>query len=81
MPCGRTARAGATGDAVSFGCEEYVYSLMEIEDFIGYKIPIKNVGVELLAKPAPPVKMEKKKYKGNPNKAGKPKRRSFSRRN
>jgi len=78
---GRTARAGATGDAVSFGCEEYVYSLMEIEDFIGYKIPIKNVGVELLAKPAPPVKMEKKKYKGNPNKAGKPKRRSFSRRN
>ena len=78
---GRTARAGATGDAVSFGCEEYVYSLMEIEDFIGYKIPDENVGDELLAKHAPPVKLEKKKYKGNPNKAGKPKRRSFSRRN
>jgi ATP-dependent RNA helicase RhlB len=73
---GRTARAGATGDAISFGCEEYVYSLMEIEDFIGYKIPVENVDVELLAKPAPPVKLEKKKYKGNPNKAGKSKRRS-----
>jgi len=44
---GRTARAGATGDAVSFGCEEYVYSLMEIENFVGYKIPVENVGVEL----------------------------------
>jgi ATP-dependent RNA helicase RhlB len=78
---GRTARAGATGDAVSFGCEEYVYSLMEIEDFIGYKIPVENVGVELLTKPGPPVKLEKKKFKGNPNKAGKSKRHSFSRRN
>ena len=78
---GRTARAGATGDAISFGCEEYVYSLMEIEAFVGYKIPVENVGVELLAKPAPPVKLEKKKYKGNPQKSGKPRRRSSSRRN
>ena len=27
---GRTARAGASGDAVSFACEDYVYSLTEI---------------------------------------------------
>ena len=31
---GRTARAGASGDAISFGCEQYVFSLPEIEDYI-----------------------------------------------
>jgi ATP-dependent RNA helicase RhlB len=37
---GRTARAGATGDAISFGCEDYVTSLPDIEAFIGHKIPV-----------------------------------------
>ena len=37
---GRTARAGASGDAVSFGCEQYVESLPEIEAFIGQRIPV-----------------------------------------
>ena len=37
---GRTARAGAAGDAVSFGCEQYVVSLPDIEDFIGHRIPV-----------------------------------------
>ena len=36
---GRTARAGASGDAISFACESYVYSLPDIEKFIGQKIP------------------------------------------
>ena len=37
---GRTARAGAAGDAVSFGCEQYVVSLPDIEAFIGQRIPV-----------------------------------------
>ena len=37
---GRTARAGASGDAISFACEKYVFSLPEIEEFIGHKIPV-----------------------------------------
>ena len=37
---GRTARAGAAGDAISFGCETYAISLPEIEDYIGHKIPV-----------------------------------------
>jgi len=37
---GRTARAGATGDAISFGCETYAISLPDIEAFIGRKIPV-----------------------------------------
>jgi ATP-dependent RNA helicase RhlB len=36
---GRTARAGATGDAISLCCETYVYSLPDIETMIGMRIP------------------------------------------
>lgn len=37
---GRTGRAGASGKAVSLADEEYVYSLEEIEKFIGKKVPV-----------------------------------------
>jgi ATP-dependent RNA helicase RhlB len=37
---GRTGRAGLTGKAISLADEEYVYSLEEIEKFIGQKIPV-----------------------------------------
>jgi ATP-dependent RNA helicase RhlB len=37
---GRTGRAGATGAAVSLACEEYVYNLPAIEDYIGHTIPV-----------------------------------------
>jgi ATP-dependent RNA helicase RhlB len=37
---GRTARAGAAGDAISFACESYAMSLPDIEDYIGHKIPV-----------------------------------------
>jgi ATP-dependent RNA helicase RhlB len=40
---GRTARAGASGDAISFGCENYAVSLPDIEQFIGNKIPVAEV--------------------------------------
>ena len=39
---GRTARAGAAGDAISFGCESYAMALPDIEKFIGNKIPVAN---------------------------------------
>ncbi|MGH8581749.1 MAG: DEAD/DEAH box helicase [Gammaproteobacteria bacterium] len=48
---GRTARAGASGDAISLACEEYVFSLADIEDFIGHKIPVAKVSEDLLATP------------------------------
>jgi ATP-dependent RNA helicase RhlB len=46
---GRTARAGAEGDAISFGCEEYAIGLPDIEAFIGHKIPVAAVDRQLLA--------------------------------
>ena len=35
---GRTARAGATGNAISLCCETWVYSLPEIEAYIGHRL-------------------------------------------
>ena len=45
---GRTARAGASGNAISFGCETYAVSLPDIEDFIGHKIPVAKYDLALL---------------------------------
>ena len=45
---GRTARAGAEGDAISFGCEEYVMSLPDIEAYIGRKLPVAAVPLDML---------------------------------
>src|SRR6187399_3592501 len=47
---GRTARAGAEGDAISFGCEEYAVSLPDIENYIGHTIPRGAISPELMAK-------------------------------
>lgn len=79
---GRTARAGASGDAVSFGCEEFIYSLMDIEALIGYPLPVKSITEDLLIEPAPPVKRlhhkqqsHKKKSKGGSSRPRRPSRR------
>ena len=39
---GRTARLGAKGEAISFACENYAFHLPEIEEFIGYTIPVEQ---------------------------------------
>jgi ATP-dependent RNA helicase RhlB len=46
---GRTARAGASGKAISLACENYVFGLDAIEQFIGQKIPVAWASEELLA--------------------------------
>jgi ATP-dependent RNA helicase RhlB len=51
---GRTARLGTSGEAISFACEHFVYSLEDIEAFIGHRIPVAPVTEDLLAA-APPV--------------------------
>jgi len=48
---GRTARAGASGKAISLADEHYVLSLEAIEEFIGHKIPVEWPGDELFLKP------------------------------
>jgi ATP-dependent RNA helicase RhlB len=52
---GRTARAGAEGDALSFGCEEYAVGLPDIERYIGHQIPRAPIeSADLAAVTAPP---------------------------
>ena len=56
---GRTARVGKDGDAVSFACENFVYSLPEIEAYIGHKIPVEQVPEGFVGKLKPPVKIKR----------------------
>jgi ATP-dependent RNA helicase RhlB len=55
---GRTARLGAKGEAITFACENYAFHLPEIEDYIGYAIPMEQASSEQMpkiekARPAP----------------------------
>jgi ATP-dependent RNA helicase RhlB len=50
---GRTARAGASGDAISFACETYAFSLPDIETYVGHSIPTQTVDPALLAEVDP----------------------------
>jgi ATP-dependent RNA helicase RhlB len=53
---GRTARAGASGNALSLGCETYAVGPPAIEAYIGHKIPFANYspeGLPELIKPKP----------------------------
>ncbi len=50
---GRTARAGASGRAISLADEQYVLSLEAIEEFIGHKIPVEWAEEALFLKPIP----------------------------
>src|SRR5512145_2910055 len=60
---GRTARAGAEGDAISLGCEDYVQSLPDIESYIGRRIPVQSVTQELLAEITVP-RHERRRFSG-----------------
>jgi ATP-dependent RNA helicase RhlB len=60
---GRTARAGAAGDAISFGCEDYVVSLPDIEAFIGHKIPVATFDHSSLVAVSPAGRDERRRHK------------------
>ena len=56
---GRTARAGTQGEAVSFACEEYSFSLPEIQEYIGKPIPLAPITNELLVTPKKAIRVER----------------------
>lgn len=73
---GRTARAGAYGNALSLGCETYVITLPEIEKFIGHKIPVATydpADLPELIKPKPR-KRPPPSQRGKPGGGGRPRR-------
>jgi len=57
---GRTARAGESGDAISFACETYAFNLMDIEEYIGHRLPVEHVEQDMLYDPKPPVRIQRK---------------------
>jgi len=63
---GRTARAGADGNAISFGCETYAITLPEIEDYIGHKIPVANYDPDILPDLVKPPPRPRKDRRGPP---------------
>ncbi len=68
---GRTARAGKSGAAVSFACEDYAMNLIDIESYTRKPILTIPISNELLIKPKPPVKLKTGRIKPRPgNKPG-----------
>jgi len=76
---GRTARLGAKGEAISFACENYAFHLPEIEQYIGYPIPMEHADAETLPeiKRAPPAPKRERRDGG---KQGAPRSRRGGRR-
>jgi ATP-dependent RNA helicase RhlB len=71
---GRTARAGTEGDAISFGCEEYVISLPDIEAYIGRKLPVAAVATDMLPEIVAPAPLPRRHFggggRGKPGRGG-----------
>ncbi len=70
---GRTARAGAAGDSISFACENFAMSLPDIEKYIGHSLPVQSISDDLLYKikiPPKPERREQSGGRGGPRKGG-----------
>ena len=61
---GRTARAGASGAAISFACEDFAHYLLDIEEYIGHRIDNEAINYDLLVTPKPPIKRKPRKAHG-----------------
>jgi len=69
---GRTARAGESGDAISFACEDLAYYLPDIEEYIKHKIDRSDVTSELLVDIKPPKRIQRSNKHRPANKNQKP---------
>lgn len=67
---GRTARAGAAGEAISFACETYAFSLPEIEGFISHKIEPASYSPDMLVKPVIDQSTRRRSRKRDDKKSG-----------
>lgn len=63
---GRTGRAGASGNSISFACEQFSLNLPDIEEYIAHKIPVSPYEKEaLLTDITPPKRIVRKPRDGN----------------
>jgi ATP-dependent RNA helicase RhlB len=64
---GRTGRAGASGHAISFACEGYVFNLPAIEDYIAHTLPVSNYDPDSLLTGLPKPKPRPRRHKPHNN--------------
>ncbi len=69
---GRTARAGAEGDAVSFAGEDFAMNLTAIEKYIGHELPKLDIKAEYMADLKPSVPLQQKRRHPSQRRGGKP---------
>ncbi len=62
---GRTARAGASGEAISFACENTAQYLPQIESYIEMKLPMESITADLLPELKKPIRKPRKKSNYN----------------
>ena len=67
---GRTARAGASGNALSMACETYAMSLPDIENYIGHKIPFADYDPDTLPELIRPKPRKRKPQQGRGGRPG-----------
>ncbi|MGB1008556.1 MAG: DEAD/DEAH box helicase [Thiolinea sp.] len=67
---GRTARAGASGEAHSFACEDTAFYLPDIEEYTGKSIPVSSIAAEMLPELEKPKRIERQRPGGNKNARG-----------
>lgn len=60
---GRTGRAGASGNSISFACEEYALNLPAIETYIEHSIPVSKYDPDALLQELPaPLRLHRQQY-------------------
>ncbi|WP_394176253.1 ATP-dependent RNA helicase RhlB [Thalassotalea litorea] len=80
---GRTGRAGATGHAISFACEDYVFNLPAIEEYVEHNLPVSKYDQDALLTDLPKPKPRPRRHQprgGRGGKGGKPGNRPQHRR-
>jgi len=60
---GRTGRAGDSGHAISFACEDYALNLPAIEEYIDYMLPVSNYDRDALLTDLPKPKPRPRRHK------------------
>ena len=67
---GRTGRAGASGHAISFACEDSVFNLPAIEEYIDHLLPVSKYDPDALLTDLPRPKPRQRRHKPNGNRQG-----------
>ena len=73
---GRTGRAGATGHAISFACEQYVFNLPAIEEYIEHSLPVSKYDHDALLTDFPKPKPRPRRHK--PQAGGQNRNRNYN---